>query len=73
MITIQLKMFKYGSYKESKTENFLSREEFVNWLSNAKRYTEKLKKDSQKYGEDLEKWTASFEYEGFEYNISLDI
>lgn len=73
MITINLKLFKYGEFKETEKHNFNNDVDVNMWIQKQLEFTDKINIDSSDCGETLSKWTAQFKYKNKNYNINLNI
>lgn len=73
MITIEVKIFKYGNFKEIDIREFSSVKDVNVWIGKILAYTEIYRKESALCGETLEKYTGTFNYDNKSYNVVLDM
>ena len=72
MKQLEIKVFKYGTFQELITFDFLDIEELKNWIIKIQDYTIEQKEIEKECGESVCKFSGSFIFEDKEYFIYLD-
>jgi hypothetical protein len=73
MIELTFKISKYREFCHDEINKFQNQSELEQWIDDIQEYTDDIKIESDECGEDLSKWSATFEYKGTKYNVYLDI
>lgn len=72
MFTITLEVYKYGEFKEIEVKEFSSIVELEKWVNAIVEYTNFISEESERYNEDISRFTANFSYNGEKYHVNLD-
>jgi hypothetical protein len=72
-IKLSVSLYKYGYFNSTEMYKFNSHENVIEFIEEGLEYKKQVERDSKYYEENCEKWTAKFNYNNTDYDISLDL